>query len=115
MGLGQHYLQIAMSVVILLGAAAVAIICYFLKRNNDQLREINEELKTREEQQRLMKALNFEHKQQAAPAEKPVEPSAPKPIPAPVSEPPATTAAVTIYRRPAPKAAVTKRAAEKKM
>jgi GGDEF domain-containing protein len=51
-----HYLQLIVSVVIILGAAAVALICDLLKRNNEQLREMNLELRIRrEEEQRHAK------------------------------------------------------------
>ena len=51
MELGQHGMQIALSLVILLGAALVAIVCDLLKRNNDQLRELAIELKVRHEEE----------------------------------------------------------------
>src|SRR4029077_18167934 len=51
MELGQHSLQLIMSVALILTAAAVAIICDLLKRNNEQLREMNIELKIRQERE----------------------------------------------------------------
>jgi len=53
MELGQYQLQIFVSLVVIL-AAFVALICDFLKRNNEQLRELTIELKVRweEEQKR---------------------------------------------------------------
>jgi hypothetical protein len=46
---GQHQLQIFISLLTIVGAAAVALICDFLKRSNDQLRELTIELKARRE------------------------------------------------------------------
>jgi Diguanylate cyclase, GGDEF domain len=46
-----HYLQLIVSVSLILTAAVVAFICDVLKRNNEQLREINIELKIRQEVQ----------------------------------------------------------------
>jgi hypothetical protein len=56
MELGQYQLQVFISLVVILGAACVALICDFLKGNNEQLRELNIELKVRrEEEQRRIK------------------------------------------------------------
>jgi hypothetical protein len=46
---GQHQLQIFISLLTIVGAAAVALICDFLKRSNEQLRELTIELKARRE------------------------------------------------------------------
>ena len=51
MELGQH-LQIFVSLIVILGAAFVALICDYLKGNNEQLRELMVELKTRREEQK---------------------------------------------------------------
>jgi len=51
MELGQYQLQIFVSLVVILGAAIVALICDFLKRNNEQLRELTIELKVRREEE----------------------------------------------------------------
>jgi hypothetical protein len=50
MELGHHSLQLIMSVALILTAAVVACICDALKRNNDQLREMNIELQIRHEE-----------------------------------------------------------------
>lgn len=58
MELGQYQLQIFVSLVVILGAAFVALICDFLKGNNEQLRELTVELKVRrEEEQRRSQTL----------------------------------------------------------
>jgi hypothetical protein len=49
--LGPHQLQILVSLVVILCAAAAALICDFLKRNNDELRELTIELKIRHEEE----------------------------------------------------------------
>jgi hypothetical protein len=51
MELGQYQLQIFVSLVVILGAAFVALICDFLKGNNEQLRELTVELKVRREEE----------------------------------------------------------------
>ncbi len=51
MELGQYQLQIFVSLVVILGAAFVALICDFLKGNNEQLRELVIELKARGEEE----------------------------------------------------------------
>lgn len=50
MELGQYQLQIFVSLVVILAAAFVALICDFLKGNNEQLRELTVELKVRREE-----------------------------------------------------------------
>jgi hypothetical protein len=52
MELGQYQLQVFVSLVVILGAAFVALICDFLKGNNEQLRELTVELKVRREEER---------------------------------------------------------------
>jgi hypothetical protein len=51
MELGQYQLQIFVSLVVILGAAFAALICDFLKGNNEQLRELVIELKGRREEE----------------------------------------------------------------
>jgi len=51
MELGQHELQIFVSLVVILGAAFIALICDLLKGNNEQLRELMIELKVRREEE----------------------------------------------------------------
>jgi len=51
MELGQYQLQIFVSLVVILGAASVALICDFLKGSNEQLRELTIELKVRREEE----------------------------------------------------------------
>lgn len=51
MELAQYQLQIFVSLVVILGAAFVALICDFLKGNNEQLRELAIELKVRREEE----------------------------------------------------------------
>ena len=52
---GQYQLQIFVSLIVILGAAFVALICDFLKGNNEQLRELTIELQARQEEQRRAK------------------------------------------------------------
>ncbi len=69
MELGQYQLQIFVSLVVILGAAFVALICDFLKGNNEQLRELAIELKVRrEEDQRRSQAMTAQP--MPAPAQK---------------------------------------------
>jgi hypothetical protein len=51
MEFGQYQLQIFVSLVVVLGAAFVALICDLLKSNNEQLRELAIELKVRREEE----------------------------------------------------------------
>jgi len=51
MEVGPYELQIFVSLVVILGAAFVALICDFLKGNNEQLRELTIELKVRREEE----------------------------------------------------------------
>jgi hypothetical protein len=51
MEFGQYQMQIALSLIVILGAALVALICDLLKGNNEQLRELALELKVRCEEQ----------------------------------------------------------------
>ncbi len=50
--MAQYQLQIFVSLLVILGAAFVALICDFLKGNNEQLRELAIELKVRREEER---------------------------------------------------------------
>jgi hypothetical protein len=51
MDFGQYPVHIFASLVVVLGAACVALICDFLKRNNEYLRELTIELKVRHERE----------------------------------------------------------------
>jgi hypothetical protein len=51
MELGQHQMQVILSLVVILVAALVALICDLLKGNNEQLRELAIELKVRREEE----------------------------------------------------------------
>src|SRR3984885_14951008 len=51
MELGQYQMQIFLSLVVILGAALVALVCDLLKGNNEQLRELAIELKVRREEE----------------------------------------------------------------
>jgi hypothetical protein len=61
MELGQYQLQIFVSLVVILGAAFVALICDFLKGNNEQLRELTIELKVRREEEQKRAHLMTPH------------------------------------------------------
>ncbi len=79
MELGQYQLQIFVSLVVILGAAFVALICDLLKGNNEQLREFAIELKVRreEEQKRFQMLLPSaaKHAAENARAEKSAQPA----------------------------------------
>src|SRR6187549_1857061 len=51
MDLGSLELQIFVSLTVVLGSAFVALVCDYLKGNNEQLREHNIELRVRKEEQ----------------------------------------------------------------
>ncbi len=51
MELGHYQLQVFVSLVVILGAAFVALICDFLKGSNEQLRELTVELRVRREEE----------------------------------------------------------------
>lgn len=51
MELGQYQMQIFASLVVILGAALVALVCDLLKGNNEQLRELAIELRVRREEE----------------------------------------------------------------
>ncbi len=55
--MGTIELQVFVSLVVVLGAAFVALICDFLKGNNEQLRESNIELRVRQDEREKREAL----------------------------------------------------------
>jgi hypothetical protein len=61
MELGHYQLQFFVSSLVILGAAGAALICDFLKRNNDQLRELTIELKIRHEEEQKRAYLMTPH------------------------------------------------------
>lgn len=82
MELGQYEIQIFISLVVILGAAFVALICDFLKGNNERLRELAIELSVRREEQerRAPRAAAMPEKAFEAPAVKKQEPVKPQPV-----------------------------------
>ncbi len=92
MELAQYQLQIFVSLVVILAAAFVALICDFLKGNNEQLRELAVELRVRrEEDQRRSQAMTPQSmpapaQAPAARPEKQVEAPAARAMAAPSSE-----------------------------
>jgi hypothetical protein len=74
MDLAQYQLQIFVSLVVILAAAFVALICDFLKGNNEQLRELAIELRVRrEEDQRRSQTMTAVPASIPAPSQKQVE------------------------------------------
>src|SRR5947209_5585358 len=70
---GTYQLQIFISLIVILGAAVVALICDFLKGNNEQLRELTLELKVRrEEEQKRIQLMVPRLATASAPAERAV-------------------------------------------
>ncbi|MGD0076759.1 MAG: hypothetical protein ABSD31_20885 [Candidatus Binataceae bacterium] len=67
MELGQYQLQIFVSLVVILGAAFVALICDFLKGNNEQLRELMIELMVRREEEQRRGQVMTAHSMQTPP------------------------------------------------
>jgi hypothetical protein len=66
MSMGSYQLEIFLSLFVVLGAAFVALVCDLLKGNNEQLRELNVELKVRrEEEQKRYEMLLSSSKDQA--------------------------------------------------
>lgn len=55
----QHQLQVFVSLVVIFGVAIVALICDFLKRNNDELRELNLELQVRRDEEQKRSAVSL--------------------------------------------------------
>lgn len=51
MELGHHQLQFFISLTVIVVAALIALVCDFLKRNNEQLRELTIELRVRREEE----------------------------------------------------------------
>src|SRR5579871_2208604 len=84
MELGQHSIQIFISLIVILAAAFVALVCDLLKGNNDQLRELAIELRVRrEEEQRraqMMPARTMEPAADSAP------PTSTEPVKEPVKK-----------------------------
>src|SRR5205807_1153255 len=74
--IGNH-LQIFVSAVVILGAAAVALICDLLKRNNEDLRALNVELRIRREEEQRRHELIL---QTVAAAPVPLSLPAPAPV-----------------------------------
>src|SRR5579883_2297553 len=68
MEFGAYQLQIFTSLVVILGAAFVALICDFLKGNNEQLRELTIELKVRREEEQRRSQTMLPHAMKAAAA-----------------------------------------------
>lgn len=102
MELGSLEVQIFVSLVVVLGTAFIALVCDFLKGNNEQLRERNVELRTRQdERERLglgqpmswLQGLAALVQRAAPAAHTPTQSEVPAPAPAPVAEPVGTTAA----------------------
>jgi hypothetical protein len=91
MELGQYEIQIFISLVVILGAAFVALICDFLKGNNERLRELAIELNVRREEQewRAPRAAAMPEKTFEAPAPPVVKREVPK-KPQPRKEQPVT-------------------------
>ncbi|HVO99896.1 MAG TPA: hypothetical protein VMT15_17610 [Bryobacteraceae bacterium] len=88
MELGQYELQIFVSLTVILGAACVALICDFLKGNNEQLRELVIELKVRrdEDSRRVQPSAPAVRIPQAVESVKPMDQAKPKEH---IAEPPA--------------------------
>lgn len=61
MELAPYQLQIFVSLFVILGAACVALICDFLKGNNEQLRELTIELRVRREEEQKRSHLLTPH------------------------------------------------------
>jgi hypothetical protein len=55
--LGSFEIQVIVSLVVVLGAACVALICDYLKGNNERLRERNEELQARASEREMLETL----------------------------------------------------------
>ena len=92
--MGAIELQVFVSLVVILGAAFVALICDFLKGNNEQLRESNIEMRVRQhEREKREEILDKVQRQtietlvQARVAPVPVAAPAPRPAVAPVAAP----------------------------
>src|SRR5712691_3214188 len=68
MEFGPYTLQVFTSLILILGAACVALICDFLKGNNEQLRELTIELKVRREEEHRRVEMMMPHALEEAPA-----------------------------------------------
>src|ERR1700683_3958146 len=103
MELGQYQLQIFVGLVVILAAAFVALICDFLKGNNEQLRELVIELKVRRDadylrspspaaDQKTIETLRTPPHEETAPVPLVIqeEPAAPPPLPKTLPAPPVT-------------------------
>ena len=55
--MGSFEIQVIVSLVVVLGAACVALICDYLKGNNERLRERNEELQARASEREMLETL----------------------------------------------------------
>ena len=87
MELGHHYLQLSMSLALILTAAVVAFICDMLKRNNEQLREMNIELQIRQEEEQRRAQVPAPRLAEKAQVPKPEKAASPQPVPAHVAAP----------------------------
>jgi len=92
MELAQYELQIFVSLMVVLGAACVALIVDFLKRNNEQLRELTVELRVRREEEQRRSQRLTPQSLVSAPALKPPVKAEKRaegsPFPRSVSQPP---------------------------
>jgi hypothetical protein len=131
MELGSLEVQIFVSLVVVLGTAFIALVCDFLKGNNEQLRERNVELRTRQDEREKLglgqpmawlqglAALVQRGPAHAAPA--PVKPEATAPVATPVTpeavqpQPPVPEAKPVTWAPPEPVAPVQEPAPEPQM
>jgi hypothetical protein len=79
MDLGGYQLQIFLSLFVVLGAAFVALVCDLLKGNNEQLRELNIELKVRREEEQKRFDILLGEKTQGQTQEAPAHLAVPTP------------------------------------
>src|SRR5579883_1159738 len=100
MGFGQYELQILISLVVIMGAAFVALICDYLKGNNEQLRELVIQLSARREEElrlpRMAEDAGTAAKRAALPAREPRTAPPARPRPPAGSQPPGVKAAPRI-------------------
>lgn len=90
--MGAIELQVFVSLVVILGAAFVALICDFLKGNNEQLRESNIELKVRQDERDKRDLLVQEVQRQTIEVVTQVQRASGQRPAVPVPAPPASTA-----------------------
>jgi len=76
-----------MSLALILTAAVVAFICDMLKRNNEQLREMNIELQIRQEEEQRRAQVPAPRLAEKAQVPKPEKAASPQPVPAHVAAP----------------------------